>query len=108
MVQCRSQGRTFAKIIADFVERYGPLQETYLPLYETPKGRQVYEETLACVQKQFPQYVREVEGTADGSGVPFYKVTISAHNGTKKIRSKNHFPRVRLWCNQLRVNHSVA
>ncbi|XP_058808212.1 beta-alanyl-dopamine/carcinine hydrolase isoform X2 [Phymastichus coffea] len=67
-------GRTFAKIIRDFVDQYGPLNETYLALYETPDGRRVYDETLACVEEQFPQYLREIRGTADGSGVPFYKL----------------------------------
>lgn len=68
------QGRTFAKMIEDFLAKYQPLVETYLPLYETPEGRAIYEETLACVNEQFPQYVREIQGTADGAKVPFYKV----------------------------------
>ncbi|XP_014236027.1 uncharacterized protein LOC106658534 [Trichogramma pretiosum] len=67
-------GRTFSKMIGDFVERYRPLQDNYLGMYETSEGRRVYEETLACVREQYPQYVREIEGTADGSGVPFYKL----------------------------------
>jgi hypothetical protein len=45
-----------------------------LPLYETDAGKKVYEETLASVSKNFPQYVREMEGTADGAQVPFHKV----------------------------------
>ncbi|XP_014207370.1 uncharacterized protein LOC106638619 [Copidosoma floridanum] len=68
------KGRTFKKIIQDFVETYGPLNDTYLAQYETPGGRRVYDETLACVMEQYPQYVREIEGTADGSEVPFYKL----------------------------------
>ena len=66
-------------MINDFLENYKPLQESYLNLYETPEGRKVYEETLDCAREQYPQYVREIEGTADGSGVPFYKVTISIY-----------------------------
>ncbi|XP_011495510.1 PREDICTED: uncharacterized protein LOC105360318 [Ceratosolen solmsi marchali] len=67
-------GRTFAKMIQDFVHRYRPLNEVYLSVYNTEPGRKVYEETLECVKKQYPQYVREMEGTADGSEVPFYKL----------------------------------
>ncbi|KAG7211108.1 hypothetical protein KM043_010435 [Ampulex compressa] len=67
-------GRTFAKLIQDFVDIYRPLNETYLTLYETQDGKRVYEETLACVEQQFPQYVREIQGTADGANVPFYKL----------------------------------
>ena len=48
----------------------------FLPLYETDAGRKVYEETLACVRKNFPQYLSEMEGTADGAGVPFHKVNL--------------------------------
>lgn len=39
--------------------------------YETENGRKSYEETLAVVEKQFPQYVRELKGVADGSKIPF-------------------------------------
>lgn len=70
------QGRTFSKMINDFVDCYGPLNETYLGVYNTKEGRKVYEETLAAVKTQFPQYVREIEGTADGANVPFYKVSL--------------------------------
>ncbi|KAJ8668718.1 hypothetical protein QAD02_010381 [Eretmocerus hayati] len=69
-------GRTFAKLIQDFVERYRPLQDSYLGMYERPEGRRIYEETLACANEQYPQYVREIQGTADGSGVPFYKLML--------------------------------
>lgn len=61
-------------MIQDFVDIYPPLNETYLPLFATEKGKNVYEETLGAVKKQFPQYVREIEGTADGANIPFHKV----------------------------------
>jgi hypothetical protein len=44
-----------------------------LPLYETDAGKKVYE-TLMSVRKNFPQYVREMEGTADGAKVHFHRV----------------------------------
>jgi hypothetical protein len=34
----------------------------------------VYNETLESVKKSFPQYIRELEGTADGAQVEFHKV----------------------------------
>lgn len=70
------------------MNKYGPLNDTYLSLYETKKGRKVYEETLECVKRRFPQYVREIEGTADGAEVPFYKVN--------KI-SKVNFCTIHIW-----------
>ncbi|XP_057335239.1 beta-alanyl-dopamine/carcinine hydrolase [Microplitis mediator] len=67
-------GRTFAKIINEFVDCYKPLNDTYLAAYNTKEGRIIYDETLECVRKQFPQYLREIEGTAAGANVPFYKL----------------------------------
>lgn len=67
-------GRTFSGLIQRFVDIYQPLNETYLPLYETEAGRKIYEETLVCVEKQFPGYLKEIRGTADGANVPFYKL----------------------------------
>ncbi|XP_071577853.1 beta-alanyl-dopamine/carcinine hydrolase isoform X2 [Temnothorax nylanderi] len=67
-------GRTFAKIIQDFVDVYPPLNEIYLPLFATEQGKKVYNETLDAVKKQFPQYLREIEGTADGANVSFHKL----------------------------------
>lgn len=61
-------------MIQDFVDIYVPLNETYLPLFATNEGRKIYEETLDTVRKQFPQYVKEIEGTANGANVPFHKV----------------------------------
>jgi hypothetical protein len=53
------------------------LNKELVPLYETDAGRKVYEETLTSVRKNFPQYVREMEGTADGAQVPFHKVRLT-------------------------------
>lgn len=67
-------GRTFGKLINDYMNTYVPLLESYLPVYETEAGKKVYEETLACVEEQYPGYVREIRGTADGAQVPFHKL----------------------------------
>ena len=67
-------GRTFSGLIHSYVNSYHPLNETYLPLYNTEAGRKVYEDTLACVEKQYPGYVREIQGTAEGANVPFHKL----------------------------------
>ncbi|XP_078042397.1 C45 family peptidase tan [Augochlora pura] len=67
-------GRTFSGLIQSYLNIYKPLNETYLPLYETEAGKKVYEETLSCVEQQFPGYLREIHGTADGANVPFHKL----------------------------------
>uniref|UniRef100_A0A1B6DIH8 Peptidase C45 hydrolase domain-containing protein n=2 Tax=Clastoptera arizonana TaxID=38151 RepID=A0A1B6DIH8_9HEMI len=67
-------GRTFSRLIHSLLAASKPLNEVYLPLYETPEGKDIYNKTLACVKENFPQYVREIEGTADGACVPFHKL----------------------------------
>lgn len=67
-------GRTFASMIKDFLTLYAPLNNDYLPLYETQKGKDVYNETLESVKNSFPQYIRELEGIADGAQVEFHKL----------------------------------
>nr|CAD7204674.1 unnamed protein product [Timema douglasi] len=67
-------GRTFSGLIQSFVAACGPLNKEFLPLYETDAGKKVYQETLDAVQHNFPQYIKELQGTADGSKVPFHKV----------------------------------
>ncbi|XP_046663653.1 uncharacterized protein LOC124356598 [Homalodisca vitripennis] len=67
-------GRTFSGLIQSLVATSGPLNKIYLPLYETQEGRTAYDATLASVKENFPQYVREIEGTADGAQVPFHKL----------------------------------
>ncbi|XP_063235695.1 beta-alanyl-dopamine/carcinine hydrolase isoform X2 [Bacillus rossius redtenbacheri] len=67
-------GRTFSGLIQNFLATYDLLNKEYLPLYETEAGRKAYQETLDCVRQNFPQYVKELQGTADGAKVPFHKL----------------------------------
>ncbi|XP_065364743.1 beta-alanyl-dopamine/carcinine hydrolase [Calliphora vicina] len=67
-------GRTFASMIKNFLLLSSPLIEVYLPLYATEKGKNAYNETLESVKKSFPQYIRELEGVADGAQVEFHKL----------------------------------
>ncbi|KAJ6638955.1 hypothetical protein Bhyg_11693, partial [Pseudolycoriella hygida] len=67
-------GRTFGSLIKNFLLLSGPLNEEFIPIYNTPTGKEIYNETLESVKKSFPQYVRELEGVADGAQVEFYKL----------------------------------
>ncbi|XP_067639609.1 beta-alanyl-dopamine/carcinine hydrolase isoform X3 [Eurosta solidaginis] len=86
-------GRTFASIIKSFLQLCNPLNESYLPLYNKDEGRKVYNETLESVKKSFPQYIRELEGIADGAQVEFHKlfllhmdeITAICANGTQAV-----------------------
>ncbi|VEN35787.1 unnamed protein product [Callosobruchus maculatus] len=67
-------GRTFSDMIHNFLKISTSLNKCYLSCYDMPEGRKAYEDTLNCVKTNFPQYVRELEGIADGAKVPFHKV----------------------------------
>uniref|UniRef100_A0A182KHA7 Peptidase C45 hydrolase domain-containing protein n=1 Tax=Anopheles christyi TaxID=43041 RepID=A0A182KHA7_9DIPT len=67
-------GRTFASIIHSFLEKSVPLNEIYLPLFNTENGRKTYVSTYENVNKSFPQYIRELQGIADGAKVEFHKL----------------------------------
>ncbi|XP_018566504.1 uncharacterized protein LOC108907346 [Anoplophora glabripennis] len=67
-------GRTFSSLIQNFLNSYKCLNDEYIPAYESAEGRKVYEDTLSCLRANYPQYVEEMEGTADGANVPFYKI----------------------------------
>ncbi|CAO1412916.1 unnamed protein product [Diamesa hyperborea] len=67
-------GRTFASLIKEFLGIFKPLNEAFIPLYNSPEGQRVYKETFDCVNESFPQYIRELQGIADGAQVPFYKL----------------------------------
>lgn len=45
-----------------------------MPIQQFSFSEEVYNETLETVKQSFPQYVRELQGIADGSQVEFYKV----------------------------------
>lgn len=61
-------------MIRSYLDTHRWLNQIYLPLYGTEKGKKAYEETLAVVAENFPQYIEEIRGTAEGADVPFYKV----------------------------------
>ncbi|KAK3605406.1 hypothetical protein CHS0354_036316 [Potamilus streckersoni] len=42
-----------------------------LPFYNTHKGREIFAEYLKASESSFPQYVTELRGMSDGSGMPF-------------------------------------
>lgn len=69
-------GRTFRGIIEDFLASFKELHDSLLPAYETAEGKAAYDQTLAVLQENYPQYVREIQGTADGAKVPFHHLML--------------------------------
>lgn len=52
------------------------MNKHFLPVYNTQEGKKVYDETLKVVNERFPQYIKEIEGIADGANVDFHKLLL--------------------------------
>ncbi|XP_055389503.1 beta-alanyl-dopamine/carcinine hydrolase [Condylostylus longicornis] len=100
-------GRTFASIINNFVDIFEPLNKEYLPLYETPKGKEAYDQTLDTVKKSFPQYIRELEGIADGAKVEFHKLFLLHMDEIlpQSLKNENSVQAAPVGCSTIIVNH---
>ena len=72
---CLFQGRTFSGFIQEFYGKFNYFKNIVLLAFTTAEGKAAYDSTLLTVQENFPQYVKEVEGIAAGSGVPFHYVS---------------------------------
>ncbi|XP_066157012.1 beta-alanyl-dopamine/carcinine hydrolase [Euwallacea fornicatus] len=66
-------GRTFSGLIHSFLEQAESLPK-FLEAYSSPAGKNSYHETLENLKIDFPQYVKELEGIADGAKVSFHKL----------------------------------
>ncbi len=61
-------------MIEDYVQLSSYLSNQLLPAYNTRRGQLIYRDTLNLMKTKFPHYVRELQGIADGSQVPFHQV----------------------------------
>ncbi|CAI9736546.1 Hypothetical predicted protein [Octopus vulgaris] len=64
-------GGQFSKQITNFCAQFPELKSSLLPYYNCREGRSIYEGFLASCNAAFPQYVEEIKGMSDGSGVAF-------------------------------------
>ena len=71
-----TQGRQFRSMIEDLVVKWNYLNDVLVPAYLSQDGREIYDRSLSLCTQKFPQYVEELQGIADGSKTPFYKVSI--------------------------------
>lgn len=67
-------GRTFSGIIKTLIDTHPVINTNILPAYNTEQGKIIYQETLHNVTDYYPNYLKELQGIADGAGVPFYKL----------------------------------
>lgn len=61
-------------MIEEYVAKSAYLHDTLIPAYNTRSGRAVYDNCVNSMKIKFPHYVKELEGTAAGSQVPFHMV----------------------------------
>ncbi|XP_063863525.1 beta-alanyl-dopamine/carcinine hydrolase-like isoform X2 [Scylla paramamosain] len=69
-------GRTFRSLIQEYLGVSKVVNKLLLPAYETKEGRAAYDSTLASLTENYPHYVKELEGTADGAQVPFHQLML--------------------------------
>ena len=68
------KGRTFKTMIEEFVAQSDYLKDDLIPAYNSARGKKIFDDTLALMRQKFPHYIRELEGIAEGSQVPFHLV----------------------------------
>ncbi|XP_046557213.1 uncharacterized protein LOC124266461 isoform X1 [Haliotis rubra] len=66
-----SIGSTFQSRIQTYLESSALFKETLLPFYDTREGRDLVETIMTLTEKNFPMYIDEVQGTAQGAGLPY-------------------------------------
>ncbi|XP_071093248.1 beta-alanyl-dopamine/carcinine hydrolase-like [Haliotis cracherodii] len=66
-----SVGSTFKSRIQTYIESSALFNDTLLPFYDTREGRDLVETIMTLTEKNFPKYVDEVRGTAEGAGLSF-------------------------------------
>ncbi|CAH1112797.1 unnamed protein product [Psylliodes chrysocephalus] len=100
-------GRTFSGLIHSFLKGNKTVDEELVPAYNTPEGRRAYDDTLNSVKANFPQYVRELEGTADGANVPFYKLFLLHMDDIMPSPSQLQSPNIQpVGCSSICVNQN--
>ena len=57
--------------ISSYLEASRYIQDQLIPFYSSQAGRMMFARTESVVREQLPQYVREVEGLAEGAGQDF-------------------------------------
>lgn len=97
-------GRTFSGLIQNFVNNYSVLNKEYLPAYETPEGRKAYDDTYNCVKENFPHYISELEGTADGAQVPFHKLFLLHMDNIILKGADKNFAKEAMGCSSIALN----
>ncbi|XP_033748001.1 LOW QUALITY PROTEIN: uncharacterized protein LOC117333003 [Pecten maximus] len=87
-------GATFQHRIKSFYQRSLLIQDKLLPFYSQRRGREIADVYLRGVRDNFPNLIREIQGMADGVGMPFEDIFIL--NIAKEIYNC-HFNEMKNW-----------
>lgn len=66
-----SIGQNFALEIKNAITENATLQEAFLPFHRSPEGQDLYNRLLVIHQKEYPDYISEIEGIARGAECAF-------------------------------------
>ncbi|XP_037782824.1 LOW QUALITY PROTEIN: uncharacterized protein LOC119579166 [Penaeus monodon] len=69
-------GRTFRAIIEDYLAASKHSHDSLLKQFSEGDGKVAYDVTLENLKTNFPQYIRELQGIADGARVPFQHLMV--------------------------------
>ena len=81
--------------IHEYVESSAYMQNLMIPFYSTREGVMLFEKTERILKEKLPQYILEVEGIADGSGLPYKTIMMlnincpSGNKGTNNSKINN-------------------
>ena len=71
-----SIGRRFAQDIRNAVADNETLQQTFLPFHRSPEGQDLYDRLLTLHQKEYPDFMAEIDGIARGAEISFEQLFI--------------------------------
>jgi len=69
-------GKTFSSRINGFVNSNQNLATVLIPFYNSVLGKQIFNEFLLLNKAAYPQYFDEMQGTADATGIPSWKLLL--------------------------------
>ena len=69
-------GKRFKAEILRTLEGHVGLNTRFMPYSRTPAGRARYQHLVALHRNRFPDFISELEGMAEGAGVPFEKLFV--------------------------------
>lgn len=69
-------GRSFRDEIVRTLDGHDGLNTRFMPYGRTPVGRAHYQHLVALHRNRFPRFFSELEGMAEGAGVPFEKLFV--------------------------------